>query len=205
MGLAQSYEEWESLALEMDKLWSSNKWKADPRSDLYDYGNVEYLYYFLVHLRSKGITKGIMHTLKWSLAKNLHGIANPALYEKCYTGTKYLIEKFQHEIIQCLHQIHDDPDVSIIEKKKFFRQIKNSYGNTALLLSGGASLGVYHIGVVKVLKEQNLLPRIIWGSSAGSIFASVIATRTYEDLDDLFNPYFVEYDWFKYKEKSDFQ
>lgn len=205
MGLAQSYEEWEALALELDKLCSRNKWKADPRSNLYDHRNVNYLYYFLLHLRSKGVTRGIMHTLKCSLTKNMHGIANPALYEKCYIGTKYLIDKFQEEIIQCLHQVHDDPDLPLAEKVKFFDQIKTSYGNTALMLSGGASLGVYHIGVVKVLKEQNLLPRIICGSSAGSIFASVIATRTYEKLDDLFNPYFVEYDCFKYKEQSDFQ
>ena len=134
----------------------------------------------------------------------MHGIANPTLYEQSFTGTKYLIDKFQQEIIICLHQIHDDSNIKLAEKVKFFSQIRKSYGNSALLLSGGASMGVYHIGVVKVLKEQNLLPRIICGSSAGSIFAALIGTRPYEEVDELFDPYYVEYDCFKYKELFDF-
>lgn len=64
MSIAQSYDEWESLALELDKLLSKEKWKSDPRSSHYDFRNVEYLYYFLHNLRENGLTKGLMHTLK---------------------------------------------------------------------------------------------------------------------------------------------
>ena len=45
------------------------------------------------------------------------------------------------------------------KKLEFFSEAKHAYGRTALLLSGGASLGFYHIGVIKALFEQNLLPR----------------------------------------------
>jgi predicted acylesterase/phospholipase RssA len=155
----------------------------------------------LKQLREKGATRSIAHTLRWILQKNLYGISNPALYEMSYSGTKYLIQKFQNEILKCLHLIHDDPQLSIAEKVKFFSQTSHSYGQTALLLSGGGSLGWYHIGVVKALKKQNLLPKIIWGSSAGSIFASLIACRKYDELDELFNPYALEYECFEYKEK----
>lgn len=32
----------------------------------------------------------------------------------------------------------------------FFNETRHSYGRTALMLSGGAALGFYHVGVVKV-------------------------------------------------------
>jgi len=46
-----------------------------------------------------------------------------------------------------------------------------------LCLSGGATLGLYHLGVIKALFERDLLPRVISGSSVGSIIASLVATR----------------------------
>ncbi len=45
------------------------------------------------------------------------------------------------------------------------------------MLSGGASLGLYHMGVLKTLIENDLLPRVVSGASAGSIVASLMATR----------------------------
>jgi len=57
-----------------------------------------------------------------------------------------------------------------------------------LLLSGGAALGFYHVGVVKALMENGLLPRVISGASAGSILCAMIGTRTDEEcLRDLFD------------------
>jgi predicted acylesterase/phospholipase RssA len=34
--------------------------------------------------------------------------------------------------------------------------------------------GLYHMGVVKALLENNLLPRVISGSSAGALFAAIL-------------------------------
>ena len=62
-------------------------------------------------------------------------------------------------------------------------------------------MAVYHIGVVKALYDQDLLPRIICGSSAGSIVAALICTRTYEELEDLFDPHKFKFDFYKLKEK----
>ena len=56
-------------------------------------------------------------------------------------------------------------------KFKFFAETKHSYGNTALFFSGGASFGRFHYGVIKALYENDLLPRVMVGSSAGSIVA----------------------------------
>lgn len=67
--LAVNYDRWEELALELDKLHGINKWKANPRSNMYDYRNTQYLCEFLMRLREKGLTKGIVHTLRCSLQK----------------------------------------------------------------------------------------------------------------------------------------
>ncbi len=59
----------------------------------------------------------------------------------------------------------------------FFNETRHSYGRSALLLSGGAALGFYHVGVVKALIENRLMPRVLGGSSAGSIVCAMIGTR----------------------------
>ena len=56
------------------------------------------------------------------------------------------------------------------------------------MFPGGAALGFYHVGVVKALMENGLLPRVISGASAGSVLAAMVGTRTDEECQlDLFN------------------
>ncbi len=63
--------------------------------------------------------------------------------------------------------------------------IKAAVGETALMLSGGGKLGNYHIGVIRVLHEGGLLPRVLSGSSAGSIMAAMVGTRTDAQLREM--------------------
>jgi predicted acylesterase/phospholipase RssA len=51
------------------------------------------------------------------------------------------------------------------------------------MLSGGAGLGKYHHGVIRALHDQDLLPNVICGSSAGSIFASCLSTLKRDEID----------------------
>lgn len=71
------------------------------------------------------------------------------------------------------------------EKFLLLKDAAQSYGRTALMLSGGASLGMYHAGVVRALWSAKLLPKIISGSSAGAIIASIFCTRTDEECEFL--------------------
>lgn len=75
--------------------------------------------------------------------------------------------------------------------------IRQSFGRTALLLSGGGTLGLNHIGVIKCLHENQLLPRIISGASSGSIMASLVCTRTIDELPSMFDPSLVRLDVFE--------
>jgi TAG lipase/lysophosphatidylethanolamine acyltransferase len=110
---------------------------------------------------------------------------------------------------------HDFPDISITQKFDFFWETRQAFGRTALCLSGGATLGkfgclstnlllkfklfiagMYHFGVLKTLFDNHLLPRIISGSSVGSIAASLVSTRTDEELPDLFEMKTIKFDAF---------
>ena len=84
-------------------------------------------------------------------------------------------------------QVCDGPDggMRLEDRLSFLAQARHIYGRTALLLSGGAGLGMFHFGVVRELQRHGLLPRILSGASAGSIVASIVCTRTPEQLDSL--------------------
>lgn len=60
--------------------------------------------------------------------------------------------------------------------------LRRAYGRSALLLSGGATLGLKHLGVVKALHDNHALPRIISGTSVGSMIAAVTCCHTDQDL-----------------------
>jgi TAG lipase/steryl ester hydrolase/phospholipase A2/LPA acyltransferase len=77
---------------------------------------------------------------------------------------------------------HDESTVSVAERIAFFNETRHSFGRSALLLSGGATMGMYHVGVVKALFEQELLPRVISGASAGSIVAALLGCRMDSEL-----------------------
>lgn len=71
----------------------------------------------------------------------------------------------------------------------FFNETRHSFGRSALLLSGGARMGLVHTGVIKALIEQRLLPRVISGASAGSIVTAMIGVYKDDELvEKFFNP-----------------
>jgi hypothetical protein len=60
------------------------------------------------------------------------------------------------------------------KKREFFSDAFDSYGRTALCLSGGAALVFGHFGVVKALFDLKMLPHIITGTSAGTLAAAIV-------------------------------
>ena len=82
---------------------------------------------------------------------------------------------------------HHQHHVSVAERIAFFNETRHSFGRSALCLSGGATMGLYHIGVIKALYEAKLLPRVISGASAGSIMCAILGTRTDKEVRTLFD------------------
>ncbi|RNF13197.1 uncharacterized protein Tco025E_06292 [Trypanosoma conorhini] len=71
------------------------------------------------------------------------------------------------------------------QKLKVLQDTLRSYGRSALMLSGGSTLGVSHTGVVRALFDAGLLPNIISGSSAGSLLASIVCSMKDDQLREL--------------------
>ena len=139
-------------------------------------------------LREAENIEGLANCLRQDLVKNVANISTSELYNRCYYGTKRSIEKYHNEVIKCIKTIYYADDNKITQKNKlrFFAETRHSYGHTALMLSGGASFGKFHLGLIKALYEQDLMPRIITGASAGSLLALAICTRPYERMHEVF-------------------
>jgi len=71
---------------------------------------------------------------------------------------------------------------SVRDTLRLVSETHRSLGRTALCLSGGGALAMYHFGVIKTLLEQGLLPQVISGTSGGSIVAAFISMFPEDEL-----------------------
>ncbi|HVT35534.1 MAG TPA: DUF3336 domain-containing protein [Nevskiaceae bacterium] len=187
---AADYATWKEIALELDRLEGADAWKQDDTSDDFDHLLIKERLAQMRALRTRGDVRQLVFNLYEGLHGNLGNISNAALYAQARVGTKQLIEQYVDEVARCLDYIcaGDFPDFSHDEKILFFKRTGTVYGRSALMLSGGATLGMFHLGVIKALQEQGLLPRVLSGSSAGSIIAGVAGTRDDAALKRVFEP-----------------
>ena len=134
----------------------------------------------------------MLFLLRTSLSRGLGDMGNLKLYKHTHIGTKDLIERYITSALSTLKALLDvsaKAKCDGMESKYILDQVLSSrqaFGRSALLLSGGATFGMNHTGVLKALWEAKLLPRIISGASAGSIVCAVLCTRTEEEMPDLF-------------------
>ena len=118
-------------------------------------------------------------------------MGNLKLYQYSHLGTKDLVERYIQTTLGTLNalvQASDNSSMHGVGVKDIYDNLlaaRQSFGRSALLLSGGGTFGMNHIGVVKSLWEVKLLPRIISGASAGSIVAAVTCTTTDEEVPEL--------------------
>jgi predicted acylesterase/phospholipase RssA len=186
---AGTYDEWREIALELDRLEGIEAWKQEETSDDYDHLLIRERLMEMRRLRNAGKVRQLVFVLHEGLHGNLGNLANPSLYRLPRVGTKRLVEEYLAEVVRCLDYIcaGDFPDFSEDDKIVFFKRTGTAFGRSALLLSGGATLGMFHLGVIKALSEQGLLPRVISGSSAGAIIAGMVGTRDDAQLPQLFD------------------
>lgn len=193
---AENYDSWRSACLEYDRLSGSEEWKLDDASPFYDYPLIRMRLNELKQAREREDYEQLVFNLHEGLHGNLGNIANPELYNRAKFGTKVLINEYLNEVASALNYLCDNDfeGFSFQRKLEFFRGTAQAFGRSALLLSGGAGLGLFHLGVIKALWEQDILPSVMSGSSAGSIMASVLGTHTDSELKAIFDPsyFFVE-------------
>ncbi len=190
LGEAPNYEVWKAAALELDVLEGNADWKEDFTSDLYHY---ELIYDRLSNLkqyRQQNDFERLKRALREGLHHDLGNMGNPALYTRSRVGTKHLIEEYITQVCEALDFLcdHPVPGFPVDDKLQFFRDTLTSYGRPALLLSGGASLGMFHFGVIKALWEKGLLPQVVAGSSIGAIIAGMLGVHTDAEIPEMLVP-----------------
>ena len=197
LATAETYEDWYDAAERLDEAAGNDAWRDEEVSDDYDHRLIGSRLELLRQLRRTNDVHGLMFHLREELHGNLGNMANPALYDVALTGTKRLVEVFLDEVVGALDFVCDGefPDVAAADKVAFFRRAAQSFGRSALLLSGGATLGLFHLGVIEELHGQSLLPRVISGSSAGAIVAGTVGTHTDDELSDLFDRDHMDMVW----------
>ena len=184
---ATDYAGWRAHAVELDALEGRDAWKSRPASPYYQHKLIEQRLINLKNWRKAGDWPQLIFSLREGLHRNLGNLSSPELYKHTHVGTKLLIDEYTTEVTTLLNHLcdHDIAELPYAQKLMFFRHTGQSFGRSALMLSGGANMGMFHFGVVKALREQNLLPRVISGSSAGSVVAGFLGTHKDNELDAL--------------------
>ena len=181
---ATNYLEWMRIANEFDQRQDISAWKSGLESSLFDHNLINSRLSALRAARINSDLPTLILLIRSGLLRNLGGIMDPRLYCVSFTGTKDLIQNYLEEVNTSMQYISeiDTNLVPVQQKLDLFSEVAQSFGHTALLLHGGASFGLFHLGVVKALYETNMLPRIISGSSVGSMIAALICIHKDEEL-----------------------
>lgn len=141
----------------------------------------------------------MIYGLRAGLLRNLGGLTDSKLFSRSLLGTKHLIEDYTDEVVSQLEHLAQCQVEGFSHRAKidFFNDTRQGFGNSALLLNGGATFGMYHLGVVKCLNEHNLLPRIISGTSVGALIGALVCVHTDAELPDIFKSSGIDLKAFK--------
>lgn len=138
----------------------------------------------------------MLFLLRTTLTRGLGDMGQLRLYKHSHIGTKKLIERYIESAQETLDALLDvsakQGDQCPVEPTQLVEallQTRQSFGRSALLLSGGGTFGMNHIGVVKALWDARLLPRIISGASAGSIVSAVLCTKTDAEVPEVLHQF----------------
>ncbi len=68
------------------------------------------------------------------------------------------------------------------QKSELFRHLRQSFGQSTLVLQGGSIFGLCHLGVARALFLRGLLPGVITGTGTGALIAALIGIHTDDEL-----------------------
>ncbi|KAI1775617.1 hypothetical protein F4818DRAFT_383560 [Hypoxylon cercidicola] len=194
---AEVYEDWEHAALQLDNLKELNLWRNNPSSHHYDWTLINNRLNSIVEARESNDLQSLVDLVRSGLVRNLGNITAPRLYNRAFAGTKYMIEEYVMQVASAVEDInqrvatpaHDKYahtyTLSTQRKLDFLHDSRQAFGRSTLVLQGGAMFGLCHLGVVKALFLQGLLPRIITGTATGALIASLVAIHTQDELPNV--------------------
>ena len=218
---AEAYEDWEEAALHLDNLLGLDLWyvsctlsptattkltascrRNNPTSKYYDWRLITSRLNTLLAAREDSDFQALVNILRSGLVRNLGNITSPKLFNRAFSGTKYLIEEYVANVAETVEDISSIPTKGTANgaggpaaegrageealtnqmKLDFIHDTRQAFGRSTLVLQGGAIFGLCHLGVVKALFLRGLLPRIITGTATGALIAALVAVHTTEEL-----------------------
>lgn len=193
MANATTYEEWKEAAQAYDARNGLERWKQYEKSTRYDYASIRRRLEQMEVFREAEDNHGLLFTLNEGIHGNLGGMGRSSLYQKAKFGTKQLIVDYIEEVGSALDHLSQPnlKGVTKAEQLDFFHRASICFGRSALMMSGAGTFLFYHVGVLKALWEQDLLPEVISGSSGGALVAAVLGTRSPEQMGEIFSPEFI--------------
>jgi len=196
MAKAQTYEEWAEAAIAYDDHNGLHGWKNGEKSRRYDYTAIRQRLDALRKMRSTNDNHGLLFTLNEGIHGNLGGMGSPSLYRKAKFGTKQLIVDYTEEVSSSLEYLAQPKvkGISLREKIDFFHRAHLCFGQSALMFSGSGTFLFFHVGVLKSLWEQDLVPDVISGASGGALIAAVAGSRRPEEIGEVFDAEFLEFE-----------
>ena len=140
----------------------------------------------------------LLYLLRTQLCRNVGGVANPYTpapkpapdgrdpFFRLAAASRQLMRRVHDGFIDADNPLFAGADERRLREAVFrlVGRTAEEFGSSATLLSGGGTMGMYHIGVLEALHAADppLVARIISGASAGSIVASVFATQRDADV-----------------------
>jgi len=185
---AKNYKEWLIYSAKLDRLEGLERWKQTASKKHEKHKQVLQNMKTLQNLLQEKDLFKLMWFLRKKVTRSLPGSSED--YHVLHTGgTKKIRERSLSLTAEALRAVCrlESPDITAADKLEFFSHLRHTFGRSCLCLSGGATLGLYHVGVVKALFTAGMLPRVISGASVGSIVTAIICTRKKHQLEDLFS------------------
>lgn len=190
MEAAESYSEWKDLAVTLDGSQGRDKWQRSAASSgKHNWHFIREVLSELRRSREAGDADGLMAALYQCTRANVGGVMHEEIFSYTNSGEpKDIVTAFIDEVHSALDALvrlvleGGGGEGDLRRLHKLVKNAKQSFGSTALCLSGGAAMGNYHFGICKALFEEGVLPDVISGTSAGAVVGSFIATRTDEEI-----------------------
>ena len=191
---AESFDDWETSAVQLDDLLSTDLWRQNAASKYYDYRLLNDRRRAIIKSREEEDILNLVNLLRSGLVRNLGNITTPKLFNRAYAGTKLLIEEYVTQVALAIQYVTALPTSQSYEsgwtsqaKLDLLHDTRQAFGRSNLVLQGGSIFGLCHLGVIKALHLRGLLPRIITGTATGALIAALVGIHTEDELLDFLN------------------